>query len=472
MSLYNIYRPDTFGDVQGHETVIDSLTQNLLKGTNSNAYIMAGQKGTGKTTVAKLMAKFLSCDSPNGYEPCNVCKSCISASAEAHSDILEIDGASNNGVDDIRRLKDDIKYPPMNGKYKIYIIDEVHMLSINAFNALLKTIEQPPKYVIFIFATTELHKIPATIKSRCEIHTFTRMKLELISSRLKYIAEKENLNLLPEAADLLAKNADGSMRDAISILESLTHNEVIDTSIVMASLGLIEESFTDGFVDSMMTRDTQVAIALYQGVLEKGKTASQLIESIIELLVYRMMRGEKVIEYSRFLKEITKFKRESAHEKNIQLTFNLFIAEYTTQDASDSTVDNKAVVELIKRFNEFEKSIEDRVFKIEDWITRMVNLRKKKAEQSTDSKIIQEPSIDTNVEENQNVSNEQNVEPSMTNDDTSHVEDNKSEMNVVVEVKKEVEKEVTEEEVNKKQAVRSEIKTVDNILSRLKSYGA
>lgn len=477
MALYNKFRPDTFGDVQGHEIVVDSVTSKLADGSFPHAYLMAGQRGTGKTTIAKLIARYLSCDSPKGFEPCNECKSCKSAKLDAHADISEIDGASNNGVDDIRRLKADIKYPPMNGKYKIYIIDEVHMLSIPAFNALLKSIEEPPKYVVFIFATTELHKVPGTIKSRCEIHSFARMKPEVISSRLKYIAEKENFNLLPEAADLLANNADGSMRDSISILGTMTHKDVIDTDVVMDSLGLIDETLTDGFVEAMLNEETEMAIALYQGVLQKGKSASQLIESIIKLLTDRMMHGTRIIEYSNFLKAIVKFKREFSQEQNIQLVFNLLIIDYSNKDTSSSTVDNGAVTKLTERFNEFEESTKKRFTRIEEWIKKFVESRKNKSKQTQDTNPEQEQPINHAHEGAVINEHEVNNEPVVTCEDNSMNESTVNNTEPVIEKvapEKQKEDEVVKEKVKveKKDQVNNEsIKAVNDILSRLQSFG-
>ena len=448
---------------------------------------MAGQKGTGKTTVGKLIAKVLSCESPNGFEPCNKCNSCLAADNGSHNEIYEIDGASNNGVDDIRKLKEEIKYPPANGKYKIYIIDEVHMLSTNAFNALLKTVEEPPSYVVFIFATTELHKIPATIRSRCQIHTFTRMDETIISARLEFIAEKESIKLEKEAALMIAKNSDGSMRDAISILNNVSHNDLISKDIVMESLGLIDESVTIGFVDSLMSKEIQTALALYQGILKKGKSASQLIESIILLLTLRMMNGENVLEYSLILKKILRFKRDVAHEKNVQLLFNLFIIEYSTESQQIGNVDDAVINDLNRKidnisseFNvKYEKiqnfintSLDKRFNKIEEWIKKVVSsgiLGNKKQHQKNGGT---PPLVNDTYKEFKSIPNE-NVPDVFTQPSNDVVSENSKQTEEFAQC---IEEESNVENVNVSsqddiKKTSPEIEKVNDIMSRLRGFG-
>ena len=361
MSLYNKYRPDTFGEMVAQEVEIKAITEQLETGKFSHAYIMAGQRGTGKTTTSKLFTKFLACESPVGSEPCNQCEACLAAKAGAHPDIREIDGASNNSVSDVRDIIDDLKYPPVKSKYKMYIIDEVHMLSASAFNALLTTIEQPPAHAVFIFATTELHKIPATIRSRCQIFTFSQIDSEQIANRLLYVADKESIHLASDGAKLIADNSEGSMRDALSILEQLSHNPIVDSKVVLESLGLIDESFTSLFVEKIMNKDTQEAISIYQDILKKGKTASQLIESIIMFVTSMILKGINVVEYSKFLKNLLDFKREVSKEKNIQLLFNLFIVDQCAS-INHSLNANKSSTD----------GLEARVFKIENFIRNMI----------------------------------------------------------------------------------------------------
>jgi len=330
MSLYNKYRPNLFREIVSQEVTITAIKEQLKNDRFSQAYIMAGTRGTGKTTTSKLFSKYVTCESPSEGEPCDVCGSCIDAKAGRHSDIYEIDGASNNSVDHVRTLIDEIKYPPMRSKYKVYIIDEVHMLSGSAFNALLKTLEEPPAHVIFILATTELHKVPATIRSRCQIFTFAQIEVRDISAHLLKITNFENINLSEEGARLIAENTDGSMRDGISILEQLSHNALIDTQTVEKALGLINEKHTYSFVEFLIDRDIENAIAVYKEIMKQGKTTSQLIESMIRFLTGAIMCGDRVGEMSSTLKKLIEFKRNVQKESNIQLLFNLFIVDACT----------------------------------------------------------------------------------------------------------------------------------------------
>lgn len=218
-ALYRKWRPQRFADVCGQDHVTSILRYEVAEGKTSHAYLFCGTRGTGKTTCAKILARAVNCEHPTDGDPCGECDSCKSSASGGCIDIVEMDAASNNGVDDIRKIREDVEYLPVELKYKVYIIDEVHMLSASAFNALLKTLEEPPPHVIFILATTELQKIPATILSRCQRFDFRRISSDVIASRLEYIAVKENLTLEHDAAFMLAHLAQGGMRDAISLLE-------------------------------------------------------------------------------------------------------------------------------------------------------------------------------------------------------------------------------------------------------------
>ena len=218
-ALYRKYRPQTFDDVVGQQGVTQTLKNQLQTGRLSHAYLFTGTRGTGKTTCAKILAKAVNCENPQDGNPCNRCAACRSIDAGACMDVLEIDAASNNGVDSVRALRDDAVYTPAEVKKRVYIIDEVHMLSLSAFNALLKIIEEPPEHLLFILATTELHKVPATILSRCQRFAFRRIVPEDIVGRLNYIAYQESIELEPDAAAFLARLADGGLRDAVSLLD-------------------------------------------------------------------------------------------------------------------------------------------------------------------------------------------------------------------------------------------------------------
>lgn len=218
-ALYRKYRPQTFDEVVGQAGVTQTLKAQLQTGRLSHAYLFTGSRGTGKTSCAKILAKAVNCLNPQDGNPCNVCTACRSIDAGSCMDVLEIDAASNNGVDNVRDLRDDAIYTPSEVKRRVYIIDEVHMLSISAFNALLKIIEEPPEHLIFILATTELHKVPATILSRCQRFSFRRIAPEDMATRLQYVASQEQIMLEPQAAMILARMADGALRDGVSLLD-------------------------------------------------------------------------------------------------------------------------------------------------------------------------------------------------------------------------------------------------------------
>ena len=216
-ALYRKFRPDLFEDVKGQDPIVMTLRNQIKAERIGHAYLFTGTRGTGKTTIAKLFAKTVNCENPVDGNPCGVCRSCQTIAAGASVNVIEIDAASNNGVDNIREIIDEVSYSPVEGKYKVYIIDEVHMLSIGAFNALLKTLEEPPSYVIFILATTEVHKIPITILSRCQRYDFKRITIETIAGRLHDLMDQEQVQVEEKALKYIAKTADGSMRDALKI---------------------------------------------------------------------------------------------------------------------------------------------------------------------------------------------------------------------------------------------------------------
>ena len=218
-ALYRKFRPQEFEDVRGQEHIVTTLKNQIQADRIGHAYLFCGTRGTGKTTIAKIFAKAANCERPVGGSPCGECRSCLAIAAGGSMNVIEIDAASNNGVDNIREIREEVAYSPAKGKYKVYIIDEVHMLSIGAFNALLKTLEEPPAYVIFILATTEAHKIPITILSRCQRYDFKRISIDEISSRLAELMGKEQVEAEERAIRYIAKAADGSMRDALSLLD-------------------------------------------------------------------------------------------------------------------------------------------------------------------------------------------------------------------------------------------------------------
>lgn len=237
--LYRKWRPQTFEEVYGQPHITATLKNELVSGRVAHAYLFTGSRGTGKTTCAKILSKAVNCLSPHDGDPCNECEICRGIDNGSVLDVIEIDAASNNGVDNIRDLRDEANFTPVKAKYRVYIIDEVHMLSTGAFNALLKILEEPPEHVIFILATTEVHKLPATILSRCQRFDFKRITPEDICARLQYVAEHENITLDEDAAALIAKVADGALRDALSLLDRCCAvDEHITSEVVTKSAGL------------------------------------------------------------------------------------------------------------------------------------------------------------------------------------------------------------------------------------------
>ena len=281
-ALYRKYRPQTFDDVSGQAAVTQTLKTQLMSGKMSHAYLFTGSRGTGKTSCAKILAKAVNCLHPDNGNPCNVCEACRAIDSGSCMDVLEIDAASNNGVDNVRDLRDDAIYTPSQVKMRVYIIDEVHMLSISAFNALLKIIEEPPEHLLFILATTELHKVPATILSRCQRFSFRRISQEDIAARLQYVAYQENIDLDDSAARVLARLADGGMRDGLSLLDqcaSATTGE-LTAERVYACLGIAGEQKCGELMGYIAAHDTRKALELFNRLYAEGKDLGALLDEL------------------------------------------------------------------------------------------------------------------------------------------------------------------------------------------------
>ena len=285
-ALYRKYRPQTFDDVVGQGAVTTTLKTQLQTGKLSHAYLFTGSRGTGKTSSAKILAKAVNCENPQDGNPCGLCRACRTIDSGACMDVLEIDAASNNGVDNVRDLRDDAVYTPSQVRKRVYIIDEVHMLSISAFNALLKIIEEPPEHLLFILATTELHKVPATILSRCQRFSFRRISQEDIASRLQYVAYKENIDLDESAARVLARLADGGMRDGLSLLDqcaSATTGE-LTADKVYAALGIAGVRECSAMMAAIADRDSRKALTLLNESYAQGKDMGALLDELCCLI--------------------------------------------------------------------------------------------------------------------------------------------------------------------------------------------
>lgn len=285
-ALYRKYRPQTFDDVVGQNAVTQTLKTQIVSGKLSHAYLFTGCHGTGKTTCAKILAKAVNCLNPENGNPCNRCKACRAIDEGTCMDVLEIDAASNNGVDNVRDLRDDAVYSPSQVKKRVYIVDEVHMLSTSAFNALLKIIEEPPEHLLFILATTELHKVPATILSRCQRFSFRRIGQEDIAAQLQFVAYQENIDLDNSAARVLARLADGAMRDALSLLDQCASavSGELTAERVYASLGIAGERRCAELLDKIARQDTAGAMQLFNRLYTEGKDLSAMLDELASLV--------------------------------------------------------------------------------------------------------------------------------------------------------------------------------------------
>ncbi len=281
-ALYRKWRPKTFDEVVGQEHITEILKKQVLTDRPSHAYLFTGTRGTGKTTCAKLLAKAVNCLNPVGGNPCNQCEICRGIDSGAILDVTEMDAASNNGVDDVRAIRDEAVYAPVAARRRVYIIDEVHMLSKAAFNALLKTIEEPPEHLIFILATTELYKVPATILSRCQRYSFHRVPPERIRTRLLQVAQAEGLELDEEAAGLLSRLADGALRDALSLLDQCSGAK-IDRERVLSAIGLAENDEICRLLEAIQRGDSDTALEILDSLYQAGKDVASVLEQLASL---------------------------------------------------------------------------------------------------------------------------------------------------------------------------------------------
>lgn len=279
-ALYRKFRPERFEDVKGQDHIVTTLKNQIEADRIGHAYLFCGTRGTGKTTIAKIFAKAVNCENPMDSSPCGECRSCRSIAAGASMNVIEIDAASNNGVDNIREIVDEVSYSPAEGRFKVYIIDEVHMLSIGAFNALLKTLEEPPSYVIFILATTEVHKIPVTILSRCQRYDFKRISIETIADRLRDLMVQENQQVQEKALRYVAKAADGSMRDALSLLDqciAFHYGKELTYDMVLDVLGAVDTEVFSRLLRAVLERSVTDCIGILEEIVMQGRELSQFV---------------------------------------------------------------------------------------------------------------------------------------------------------------------------------------------------
>ncbi|MBR3473892.1 MAG: DNA polymerase III subunit gamma/tau [Oscillospiraceae bacterium] len=288
-ALYRKWRPQTFDEVIGQQHITETLKSQVKNGRLSHAYLFIGTRGTGKTTCARILARAVNCEHPENGNPCGKCPACRGILEGSVMDVVELDAASNNGVDNVRALREEAVFSPSTVKKRVYIVDEVHMLSMPAFNALLKILEEPPEHLMFILATTELQKVPATILSRCQRHSFRRLDADTISHYLLDIAGRENMVLEPEAADLIARLSDGGVRDALSLLDQCSMHEKIDVQAVYTSVGLAGNRRISELLDAVLKHDSAKALELFSGMWMDGKDPSSVLKELSTLLRDTMM---------------------------------------------------------------------------------------------------------------------------------------------------------------------------------------
>lgn len=377
IALYRKFRPGDFNDVKGQNHITTTLKNQMIAERIGHAYLFCGTRGTGKTTVAKIFAKAVNCEHPIDGNPCGECSMCKEIASGASMNVIEIDAASNNGVDNIRQLQEGIEYRPANGKYKVYIIDEVHMLSAGAFNAMLKTLEEPPEYAIFILATTELHKIPITILSRCQHYDFKRITIDVIVDRLRELTQKEQIDVEEKALRYIAKVADGSMRDALSILDQCTAfylGQTLTYDNTLEVLGAVDTETFSHLLRAVLVRDVVNVLELVDELIMQGREITQLVNDFAWylrnlLLIKSADNMENVIDVSAENLALLKEEAEMVESMTLLRYIRIFseLSNQMRQATQKRILLEIALIKLCEPQMEVDQeSVLERVRKIED----------------------------------------------------------------------------------------------------------
>lgn len=403
-ALYRKFRPTAFEDVKGQDHIVTTLRNQIKAERIGHAYLFCGTRGTGKTTIAKIFAKAVNCEHPVDGSPCGECAICKAIAAGASMNVIEIDAASNNGVDNIREIVDEVAYSPAEGKYKVYIIDEVHMLSIGAFNALLKTLEEPPSYVIFILATTEVHKIPITILSRCQRYDFKRITIDTIADRLRELTEKEQVQIEDKAVRYIAKAADGSMRDALSLLDQciafhfgqeLTYDKVLDV------LGAVDTEVFSRLFRTVLDGNVTGAIGLLEEIVMQGRELTQFVADFTwylrNLLLVKTADGiEDIIDVS--TENLARLKEEAKMAENdVIMRYIRILSELSGQlrfAAQKRILIEMNLIKLCRPSMETDiQSLTDRIRQLEEKIANGVSMMAATAASASGTQTLQEPVV-------------------------------------------------------------------------------
>lgn len=408
-ALYRKYRPHTFSDVVGQEHITETLKNELVAGKTVHAYLFTGTRGTGKTSCAKILAAAVNCRNPQNGDPCGECESCLRIAGGENTDIVEIDAASNNSVDSVRELRDQVNFAPSNSKYRVYIIDEVHMLTQSAFNALLKTLEEPPAHVVFILATTEVHKLPATILSRCQRFDFRRIEPEKICGRIRFIAEKEGFTVTDGAAALIAAAADGGMRDALSILDlCASHTREIDEETVESVCGMAGSEYLFSLADALKSRQTDAALTLidrlHTGSVDMQRLLSELISHYRDLMIVKTVKTNPPVVCSAAKLKLLLNQSADYDVKDIMRTLALLQTSSAAMQSGNRRCEMEmAVIKLCNpALSDDTVSLERRISAIENKLNNSANpkARAPEAQNSAEPRSTGRPSANTLTEEN------------------------------------------------------------------------